>query len=74
MPFAGLGYGPVTIALMTTVLQAAWDEAQVRGLVKATDDAARAAMASAILAAVREGVRDERSLKELALGAAANSH
>jgi hypothetical protein len=69
MPFSDSGHGPVTIAMMTNVLEAAWSEAQGRGLVSINDDARRSLMAAAILTEVKRGVRDERRLREVALDA-----
>ena len=69
MPFKDATYDPETIALMTSVLEAAWQEAQARDLAKAPDDATRAMMASVILASVANGERDPLRLRNLALRA-----
>jgi hypothetical protein len=69
MPFSDSGHGPVTIAMMTNVLEAAWSEALGRGLVSINDGARRSLMAAAILIEVERGVRDERRLREVALDA-----
>ena len=69
MPFRDSVYGPGTIALMTSALEAAWQEAQARGLTTAPADEARALMASAILAAVGNGELTPNRLKNVALRA-----
>jgi hypothetical protein len=69
MPFKDAAYDPETMALMTSVLEAAWEEAQSRGLARTPADAARAMMASTILAAVANGKRNPTRLKNLALRA-----
>jgi hypothetical protein len=69
MPFRDANYDPDTIALMTGAFNAAWQEAQERRLTNAPAEAARAMMASTILAAVTNGERDPRRLKNLALRA-----
>ena len=67
MPFRDAPYGPVTIAVMTSALEAAWQEARARDLAKGPDDATRAMMASVILAAVANGERHPLRLRNLAL-------
>ena len=67
MPFTDLGYGPVTIALMVSVFDAAWQEAQASNFANGQAEAARATMASTILAAVVNGERIPARLKQLAL-------
>ena len=67
MSFTESDYGPVTIALMVSVFDAAWQEVQVDGLANGHAEAARATMASTILAAVGNGERIPARLKELAL-------
>ena len=71
MPFTELGYGPVTIALMVSVFDAAWQEVQACSFSNGQDERARATMASTILAAVGNGERIPARLKELALNSVA---
>ena len=69
MPFRDAAYDRETISLMTSALDAAWEEAQSRGLTRTPADVARAMMASTILAAVANGERNPTRLKNLALRA-----
>jgi hypothetical protein len=69
MPFRDAPYGPVTIAVMTSAFEAAWQEARARDPTKGPDDANRATMVSAIIAAVANGERLPLRLRDLALRA-----
>jgi hypothetical protein len=69
MPFRDASYDPETMSLMTSVLEAAWHEAQERRLTTVPADHVRSAMASALLVAVANGERQPMRLKNLALRA-----
>ena len=69
LPIKNSNFGPVTIALMTSAFEAAWHEAQVRGLAQVAAGTARDLMVATILQAVEDGERVPVRLKGLALKA-----
>ena len=69
MPFKDAAYDPETILLMTRAFEAAWQEAEARGLSRAPADQVRTLMATAILSAVANGEFNPMRLRNFALRA-----
>jgi len=70
-PFADGVYDPETLALLTAVFNGAWADLVAEGYVDNTGpDVARHWLATRIMCAASQGVRDPEKLKAIALGKA----
>jgi hypothetical protein len=69
MPFSGASYDPETLALMSRILDDAFQELQSVKAKSALADVVRATMALRIMTAVADGEREPSKLKLLALHA-----